>query len=131
LSRSFNDTGDRTLTTLARQPNYPSMPLRPEECRLGLQRKDSVQPKKTCNQMNRYSSAVEEKCLMESDCRMMTLRRDKGCKSGHFGARYSACVDEKGSLVGHLLVSPTYSMYNSTVKSCNYFVGDDEAVSRF
>ncbi|XP_011499573.1 PREDICTED: high-affinity choline transporter 1-like [Ceratosolen solmsi marchali] len=127
---SFNDTGDRTLTTLARQPNYPSMPLRPEDCRVN-QRKDGPQPKKACSQINRYPTSMEEKCLLEADGRVMTLRRDKGYKSNHHGARYSACVDEKGSLVGHLLVSPTYSMYNSTIKGCNYFVGDDEAVSRF
>lgn len=30
-----------------------------------------------------------------------------------------------------IVCSPTYSMYSSAAKSSNYFVTDDEAVSRF
>ncbi|XP_001601020.3 high-affinity choline transporter 1 [Nasonia vitripennis] len=140
---SFNDTGDRALTTLARQPNYPSMPLRNDDCRMTLRKDNGTcanhqqqqqQQKKTCgNQINRYSS--EETGLRPEDAatRLTTLRRDKSCKAAHHGtmSRYSSSMDEKGGLMGHLLVSPTYSMYNSAVKSCNYFVADDEAVSRF
>ena len=62
--------------------------------------------------------------------RIGTLRRDKSCKAGHHG-RYTSTMEEKAGMMGHLLVSPTYSMYNSAVKGCNYFVADDEAVSRF
>ncbi|XP_015521804.1 high affinity choline transporter 1 [Neodiprion lecontei] len=88
---SFNETGDRALTTLARQPNYPSMPLRPEDCRLTLIKRD-----------NKAGAIV----------------------------RHSSVVDEKDSGEG-LVVSPTYKMYASTGKTGNYFVTDDEAVSRF
>ena len=126
---SFNDTGDSTLTTLARQPTYPSMPLRPEDCRMTL-RKD-----KKSHPMTRYSSVMDEKGLIESglmrpdDCpRMtMTLRREK---RPYPMTRHLSVIDDKGYF-GPILVSPTYSMYNSSVKSCNYFVGDDEAISRF
>lgn len=92
--RSFNDTGDRTLTTLARQPNYPSMPLRPEDCRMTLAKKD-----KRLATIGRHSSMTNETELSNTS-----------------------------SLI---VCSPTYGMYNSTAKSSNYFVTDDEAVSRF
>ncbi|XP_012276266.1 high affinity choline transporter 1 [Orussus abietinus] len=52
---SFNETGDRALTTLARQPTYPSMPLRTEDYRMTLARRD-----KRPNVPGRHSSAVEE-----------------------------------------------------------------------
>ncbi|KAL0114475.1 hypothetical protein PUN28_011618 [Cardiocondyla obscurior] len=87
---SFNDTGDRALTTLARQPNYPSMPLRPE-C-MTLARKDK---------------------------RLATI------------GRHSSMNETELSNPSSLIVSPTFSMYSSTTKSSNYFVTDDEAVSRF
>lgn len=91
--RSFNDTGDRVaLTTLARQPNYPSMPLRPEDCRMTLAKKD-----KRLGTIGRHSSMNEAELSNPSS----------------------------------LIVSPTYSMYSSTAKSSNYFITDDEAVSRF
>ncbi|XP_078049934.1 high-affinity choline transporter 1 [Augochlora pura] len=92
---SFNDTGDRALTTLARQPTYPSMPLRPEDCRMTLAKKD------------RRSSSI---------------------------ARHGSVTTEKelsGCTTGLVVCSPTYSMYSSAVKNSNYFVTDDEAVSRF
>ncbi|XP_015590322.1 high-affinity choline transporter 1 [Cephus cinctus] len=89
---SFNDTGDRALTTLARQPTYPSMPLRSEDCRLTL------------------------------------VKREKK-PSGI--VRHSSVADEKGLGGCGIVISPTYSMYGSTIKNCNYFVADDEAVSRF
>ncbi|XP_025075794.1 high-affinity choline transporter 1-like isoform X3 [Pogonomyrmex barbatus] len=93
--RSFNDTGDRSaLTTLARQPNYPSMPLRPEDCRMTLARKD-----KRLATIGRHSSMTNETELSNTS-----------------------------SLI---VCSPTYSMYSSAAKSSNYFVTDDEAVSRF
>ncbi|XP_025075795.1 high-affinity choline transporter 1-like isoform X4 [Pogonomyrmex barbatus] len=92
---SFNDTGDRSaLTTLARQPNYPSMPLRPEDCRMTLARKD-----KRLATIGRHSSMTNETELSNTS-----------------------------SLI---VCSPTYSMYSSAAKSSNYFVTDDEAVSRF
>jgi len=91
--RSFNDTGDRALTTLARQPNYPSMPLRPDDCRMTLARKD-----KRLATIGRHSSMTNETEL---------------------------------SNTSSLIVSPTFSMYSSAAKSSNYFVTDDEAVSRF
>ncbi|XP_018370907.1 PREDICTED: high-affinity choline transporter 1-like isoform X2 [Trachymyrmex cornetzi] len=91
---SFNDTGDRVaLTTLARQPNYPSMPLRPDDCRMTLARKD-----KRLATIGRHSSMTNETEL---------------------------------SNTSSLIVSPTFSMYSSAAKSSNYFVTDDEAVSRF
>ncbi|XP_018393534.1 PREDICTED: high affinity choline transporter 1-like [Cyphomyrmex costatus] len=91
---SFNDTGDRVaLTTLARQPNYPSMPLRPDDCRMTLARKDK---------------------------RLATI------------GRHSSMTNEtEFSNTSSLIVSPTFSMYSSAAKSSNYFVTDDEAVSRF
>ncbi|XP_020278897.1 high-affinity choline transporter 1-like [Pseudomyrmex gracilis] len=92
---SFNDTGDRAaLTTLARQPNYPSMPLRPEDCRMTLAKKD-----KRLSTIGRHSSVTNETEL-----------------------------DNTSSMI---VCSPTYSMYSSVAKSSNYFVTDDEAVSRF
>ncbi|XP_015428452.1 PREDICTED: high affinity choline transporter 1-like [Dufourea novaeangliae] len=91
---SFNDTGDRALTTLARQPAYPSMPLRPEDCRMTLVKKDRR------SSIARHGSVTTEKEL-------------SGCTTGL------------------VVCSPTYSMYSSAVKSSNYFVTDDEAVSRF
>lgn len=91
--RSFNDTGDRTLTTLARQPNYPSMPLRPEDCRMTLAKKD-----KKLSTIGRHSSVTNDTELGTNNM---------------------------------IVCSPTYSMYNSTAKTSNYFVTDDEAVSRF
>ncbi|KAI4484764.1 hypothetical protein M0804_007330 [Polistes exclamans] len=93
---SFNDTGDRALTTLARQPTYPSMPLRPEDCRMTLVKKD-----KRTGTIARHSSVTNEKEL-------------GGCTT-----------------TGVVICSPTYSMYGSAVKNSNYFVTDDEAVSRF
>ncbi|XP_034949642.1 high affinity choline transporter 1-like [Chelonus insularis] len=57
---SFNETGDRTLTTLARQPTYPSMPLRSEDCRMTLMKKD----KKPSETIERHSSVADEKCLI-------------------------------------------------------------------
>nr|XP_034191242.1 high-affinity choline transporter 1-like [Osmia lignaria] len=92
---SFNDTGDRTLTTLARQPTYPSMPLRPEDCRMTLVKKD-----RRTSTISRHGSVTNEKEL-------------SGCSTGL------------------VICSPTYSMYSSAVKNSNYFVTDDEAVSRF
>ncbi|KAG7202181.1 hypothetical protein KM043_015861 [Ampulex compressa] len=92
---SFNDTGDRALTTLARQPTYPSMPLRPEDCRMTLAKKE-----RRTSTIARHSSITNEKEL-------------GGCAT---------------SLV---VCSPTYNMYNSAVKNSNYFMTDDEAVSRF
>ncbi|XP_076223759.1 high-affinity choline transporter 1 isoform X1 [Nomia melanderi] len=92
--RSFNDTGDRALTTLARQPAYPSMPLRPEDCRMTLVKKDRR------SSIARHGSVTTEKEL-------------SGCTTGL------------------VVCSPTYSMYSSAVKNSNYFVTDDEAVSRF
>ncbi|XP_076238645.1 high-affinity choline transporter 1 isoform X2 [Calliopsis andreniformis] len=92
---SFNDTGDRALTTLARQPTYPSMPLRPEDCRMTLVKKD-----RRTSTIARHGSVTTEKEL-------------SGCTTGL------------------VVCSPTYSMYSSTVKNSNYFVTDDEAVSRF
>ncbi|XP_076162183.1 high-affinity choline transporter 1 isoform X2 [Ptiloglossa arizonensis] len=92
---SFNDTGDRALTTLARQPTYPSMPLRPEDCRMTLAKKD------------RRTSTI---------------------------ARHGSVTNEKelgGCTTGLVVCSPTYNMYSSAVKNSNYFVTDDEAVSRF
>ncbi|XP_033226153.1 high-affinity choline transporter 1-like [Belonocnema kinseyi] len=91
---SFNDTGDRALTTLSRQPNYPSMPLRTEDCRMTLRKE-----KRPHSVMTRYSSVMDEKSMHSSS----------------FGP----------------VISPTCGMYNSAVKSCNYFFADDEAVSRF
>ncbi|XP_043519711.1 high-affinity choline transporter 1-like isoform X1 [Frieseomelitta varia] len=93
--RSFNDTGDRALTTLARQPTYPSMPLRPEDCRMTLVKKD-----RRTSTIARHGSVTNEKEL-------------SGCTTGL------------------VVCSPTYSMYSSAVKNSNYFVTDDEAVSRF
>ncbi|KAF7417738.1 hypothetical protein HZH68_000391 [Vespula germanica] len=93
---SFNDTGDRALTTLARQPTYPSMPLRPEDCRMTLVKKD-----KRTGTIARHSSVTNEKEL-------------SGCTT-----------------TGVVICSPSYSMYGSAVKNSNYFVTDDEAVSRF
>lgn len=93
--RSFNDTGDRALTTLARQPTYPSMPLRSEDCRMTLVKKD------------RRTSTI---------------------------ARHGSMTNEKelsGCMTGLVVCSPTYNMYSSAVKNSNYFVTDDEAVSRF
>lgn len=91
--RSFNDTGDRvSLTTLARQPNYPSMPLRPDDCRMTLARKDK---------------------------RLATI------------GRHSSMNETELNNTSSLIVSPTFSMYSSAAKSSNYFVTDDEAVSRF
>ncbi|CAK9797346.1 High-affinity choline transporter 1 [Anthophora plagiata] len=92
---SFNDTGDRALTTLARQPTYPSMPLRPEDCRMTLAKKD-----RRTSTIARHSSVTNEKEL-------------SGCTTGL------------------VVCSPTYNMYSSAVKNSNYFVTDDEAVSRF
>ncbi|KAK1119769.1 hypothetical protein K0M31_013184 [Melipona bicolor] len=92
---SFNDTGDRALTTLARQPTYPSMPLRPEDCRMTLVKKD-----RRTSTIARHGSVTNEKEL-------------SGCTTGL------------------VVCSPTYSMYSSAVKNSNYFVTDDEAVSRF
>lgn len=92
---SFNDTGDRALTTLARQPTYPSMPLRSEDCRMTLVKKD------------RRTSTI---------------------------ARHGSMTNEKelsGCMTGLVVCSPTYNMYSSAVKNSNYFVTDDEAVSRF
>ncbi|XP_015119726.1 high-affinity choline transporter 1 [Diachasma alloeum] len=89
---SFNETGDRALTTLARQPAYPSMPLRTDDCR-------------------------------------MTLKKEK--KSNGTIARHSSVADDKGFCGRGLVLSPTYSMYGSAVTSGNYFVSDDEAISRF
>ncbi|KAL6440542.1 hypothetical protein ACFW04_003209 [Cataglyphis niger] len=91
---SFNDTGDRTLTTLARQPNYPSMPLRPEDCRMSLAKKD-----KRLSTIGRHSSITNDTELSNTN--------------------------------SMIVCSPTYSMYNSAAKNSNYFVTDDEAVSRF
>lgn len=93
--RSFNDTGDRALTTLARQPTYPSMPLRPEDCRMTLAKKD-----RRTSTIARHGSVTTEKEL-------------SGCTTGL------------------VVCSPTYNMYSSAVKNSNYFVTDDEAVSRF
>ncbi|XP_026828262.1 high-affinity choline transporter 1-like isoform X1 [Ooceraea biroi] len=92
--RSFNDTGDRALTTLARQPNYPSMPLRPEDCRMTLAKKD-----RRLSLIGRHSSVTNE--------------------------------TELGNTSAPIICSPTFGMYNSVAKSSNYFVADDEAVSRF
>ncbi|XP_033309945.1 high-affinity choline transporter 1-like isoform X2 [Bombus bifarius] len=92
---SFNDTGDRALTTLARQPTYPSMPLRPEDCRMTLAKKD-----RRTSTIARHGSVTTEKEL-------------SGCTTGL------------------VVCSPTYNMYSSAVKNSNYFVTDDEAVSRF
>ncbi|XP_053972095.1 high-affinity choline transporter 1-like [Hylaeus volcanicus] len=92
---SFNDTGDRALTTLARQPTYPSMPLRPEDCRMTLAKRD-----RRTSTIVRHGSVTNEKEL-------------SGCTSGL------------------VVCSPTYNMYSSAVKNSNYFVTDDEAVSRF
>ncbi|XP_017880185.1 high-affinity choline transporter 1-like [Ceratina calcarata] len=92
---SFNDTGDRALTTLARQPMYPSMPLRPEDCRMTLVKKD-----RRTSTIARHGSVTTEKEL-------------SGCTTGL------------------VVCSPTYNMYSSAVKNSNYFVTDDEAVSRF
>ncbi|CAK9831777.1 High-affinity choline transporter 1 [Anthophora retusa] len=92
---SFNDTGDRALTTLARQPTYPSMPLRPEDCRMTLAKKD-----RRTSTIARHGSVTNEKEL-------------SGCTTGL------------------VVCSPTYNMYSSAVKNSNYFVTDDEAVSRF
>lgn len=85
---SFNDTGDRTLTTLARQPAYPSMPIRTDDCK-------------------------------------MTLKRDK--KLNGTIARHSSVADDKNHCGRGLLLSPTYNVFNPS----NFFVCDDEAVSRF
>ncbi|CAL7952154.1 unnamed protein product [Xylocopa violacea] len=92
---SFNDTGDRALTTLARQPTYPSMPLRPEDCRMTLAKKD-----RRTSTIARHGSVTNEKEL-------------SGCTTGL------------------VVCSPTYNMYSSAVKNSNYFMTDDEAVSRF
>ncbi|XP_076753581.1 high-affinity choline transporter 1 [Xylocopa sonorina] len=92
---SFNDTGDRALTTLARQPTYPSMPLRPEDCRMTLAKKD-----RRTSTIARHGSVTNEKEL-------------SGCTAGL------------------VVCSPTYNMYSSAVKNSNYFMTDDEAVSRF
>ncbi|XP_043473205.1 high-affinity choline transporter 1-like [Leptopilina heterotoma] len=91
---SFNETGDRILTTLARQPTYPSMPLRPEDGR-------------------------------------MTLRRDKRPHS--IIARHSSIIDDKNIHISSFgtVTSPTCGMHTPTVQTCNYFLADDEAVSRF
>ncbi|XP_066602901.1 high affinity choline transporter 1-like [Prorops nasuta] len=85
---SFNDTGDRTLTTLARQPAYPSMPLRPEDCRMSLIRRDRRSP------MLRHSSVLSEKeyGVLDTNANPATL--------GYRG-----------------LISPSYSMYNSKSSS--------------
>ncbi|XP_072753649.1 high affinity choline transporter 1 isoform X2 [Anoplolepis gracilipes] len=93
---SFNDTGDRTtLTTLARQPNYPSMPLRPEDCRMTLAKKDK---------------------------RLATIGRHSSLTTNE---------TELGNTSSMIVCSPTFSMYSSATKSSNYFVTEDEAVSRF
>lgn len=89
---SFNDTGDRTLTALARQPAYPSMPIRTD------------------------------------DCKMTLVKKDKKI-NGNI-ARHSSVADEKNSCGRGLVLSPTYSMYGS-INPSNFFVADDEAVSRF
>ncbi|XP_012538120.2 high affinity choline transporter 1 [Monomorium pharaonis] len=91
---SFNDPSDRALTTLAKQPIYPSMPLRPEDGRMTLARKD-----KRLATIGRHSSMNEAELSNPSS-------------------------------LSHL-VSPTFTMYSSAAKSSNYFVTDDEAVSRF
>ncbi|KAK0088463.1 hypothetical protein PV325_011992 [Microctonus aethiopoides] len=90
---SFNETGDRALTTLARQPAYPSMPLRTEDCRMTLLKKD----RKPNGNITRHASVADEKIL---------------------------CGRE-------LVLSPTYSMYESATTASNYLVADDEAISRF
>uniref|UniRef100_A0ABD2XBT3 High-affinity choline transporter 1 n=1 Tax=Trichogramma kaykai TaxID=54128 RepID=A0ABD2XBT3_9HYME len=157
---SFNDTGDRNLTTLARQPTYPSMPLN-SLVRKGGGGNDSLPPttptsqttmmttmqRRNCSSL-RYSSLADEHSCQAVDAAARlhaTLRRDnRNCKSmihhGTMGRSHHATgstgnyLDDKSvSLVGHLLVSPTYGMYNSAVKtgSYDYFVGNDEAVSRF
>ena len=135
---SFNDTGDRALTTLARQPTYPSMPL--NDSRISIIRKEPMTPnqplpKRSC--LSRYSSLADEHTCQAVDTanRLATLRRGRSCRSEHHGtiARHSSYLDDKSvSLVGHLLVSPTYGMYNSAVKGgYDYFLSNDEAVSRF
>lgn len=82
------------MTTLARQPTYPSMPLRPEDCRMTLAKKD-----KRLATIGRHSSMTTE--------------------------------SEFGNTSSMVVCSPTYGMYNSAAKNSNYFVTDDEAVSRF
>ena len=49
--------------------------------------------------------------------------------------RSQSLVTNESELIGNtssmIVCSPTFSMYGSTPKSSNYFVTDDEAVSRF
>ncbi|CAB0033200.1 unnamed protein product [Trichogramma brassicae] len=154
---SFNDTGDRNLTTLARQPTYPSMPLNSLVRKGGGGGNDSLPPttptsqttmmttmqRRNCSSL-RYSSLADEHSCQAVDAAARlhaTLRRDnRNCKSmihhGTMGRSHHTTgstgnyLDDKSvSLVGHLLVSPTYGMYNSAVKtgSYDYFVGNDEA----
>ncbi|KAJ8675738.1 hypothetical protein QAD02_011524, partial [Eretmocerus hayati] len=167
---SFNDTGDRALTTLARQPAYPSMPLRNDDCRLTVPQNcpkssnnqlTSLTPTPTSQNQQQYARRnnsygtisrhhssgviIDERGLLQDNQlrpyyddggyggppRMATtLRRsDKGCRPH---TRYSSYIDDKHTgLMGHMLVSPTYSMYNSALRSTNSFGADDEAVSRF
>lgn len=67
--------------------------------------------------------------LRPEDCRM-TIKRDRKsvCVSP-----YPPNVDDKMFNCSNIarLASPTYNMYGSAVKACNYYVADDEAVSRF
>lgn len=61
----------------------------------------------------------------------MTLaKKDKRLST--IGRHSSVTNDsELGNASSMVVCSPTYGMYNSTAKSSNYFVADDEAVSRF
>lgn len=58
LINSFNETGDRALTTLARQPTYPSMPIRTDDCRMTLLNKK--ERKSNCT-IARHSSVADDK----------------------------------------------------------------------
>lgn len=63
---------------------------------------------------------------------MTLVKKDK--RTGTI-ARHSSVTNEKElggcTTTGVVICSPSYSMYGSAVKNSNYFVTDDEAVSRF
>ncbi|XP_057339121.1 uncharacterized protein LOC130676701 isoform X2 [Microplitis mediator] len=87
---SFNETGDRALTTLARQPAYPSMPLRTDDCRMTvlMTTKKDGKGKSNSNHIVRYSSVADDK--------------DHTNRSGVTGRR-------------GLVISPTYGIYKKEI----------------
>lgn len=68
--------------------------------------------------------------LRPDDCRMTLAKKDK--RLATIGRHSSLTTEsELASMSGTAVCSPTYGMYGTTAKNSNYFVTDDEAVSRF